>query len=96
MNISRLALRFSMDEVDADVVLCGTARMKELEENIAVALSPLSESELALQKQILAELEPIKGDWEGNELTAYWNRINGVEDDLPYFRDWTPAPLYPV
>jgi aryl-alcohol dehydrogenase-like predicted oxidoreductase len=45
MDISRLALRFSLDSVDADVVLCGTARVNELEENIKNASTPLTDAE---------------------------------------------------
>jgi hypothetical protein len=36
---------------------------------------------------ILARLGKIQGHWEGREVTAYWNRINGVEDDLPFFKN---------
>ena len=82
-----MALRYAFDEVDADVVLCGTARISELEENIKNAKMPLSDREKKEQAKILEKLQDVQGHWEGKEITAYWNRINGIEDDLPYFRD---------
>ena len=88
IDISRLALRYSFDEVSADVVLCGTARVNELEENIKNAQTPLTNEEKEAQAKILEKLKDVQGHWEGKEIKAYWNRINGVEDDLPYFRDW--------
>jgi len=87
IDISRLALRYSFDEVSADVVLCGTARVNELEENIKNAQTPLTNEEKEAQAKILEKLKDVQGHWEGKEIKAYWNRINGVEDDLPYFRD---------
>ena len=87
MDISRLALRYAIDSIDADVVLCGTARVSELEENIKNANSPLTNAEKTEQNRIMERLSPIQGHWEGKEVRAYWNRINGVEDDLPFFRD---------
>jgi aryl-alcohol dehydrogenase-like predicted oxidoreductase len=45
IDISRLALRYALDEIDGDIVLCGTARPIELDENIKNATTPLTPSE---------------------------------------------------
>ena len=35
----------------------------------------------------MKRLAKFDGHWEGRELTAYYNRINKIDDDLPFFRD---------
>ncbi|CBY42838.1 unnamed protein product [Oikopleura dioica] len=86
IDISRLALRYSLDEIDGDIVLCGTARPAELDENIKNATTPLTPSEKFMSEKIITRLSQFSGHWEGIELEAYRNRINDVEDDLPFFR----------
>jgi len=86
IDISRLALRYALDSIDADIVLCGTAKTVELAENIANTLTPLSDAERQMQEQILARLAKLQGHWEGRELVAYRNRLADVDDDLPFFR----------
>ena len=56
-NISRIALRYAMDKIAADIVLCGTARVKELEENILNAKTPLNEEETKTMNDILDMLK---------------------------------------
>ena len=75
-----------MDSIQADIVLCGTAKTVELDENIKNTLTPLTSEEQAVQDEILSRLAKLQGHWEGRELIAYNNRINDVEDDLPFFR----------
>ena len=101
IDISRLALRYALDEIDGDIVLCGTARPIELDENIKNATTPLTPSEKVarnllvflqnllfqlMSEKIVARLSKFSGHWEGIELEAFRNRINDVEDDLPFFR----------
>ena len=86
IDISRLALRYALDSIQADIVLCGTAKTVELDENIKNTLTPLTSEEQAVQDEILSRLAKLQGHWEGRELIAYNNRINDVEDDLPFFR----------
>lgn len=86
-NISRIALRYAMENIAADIVLCGTARVKELEENILNAKTPLNEDEIKTMNDILDMLKGLSGHWEGRELEAYNNRLKDIEDDLPFFRD---------
>ena len=75
-----------MDTIDADIVLCGTAKTVELSENITNTLTPLTDDERQMQEQIVARLAKLQGHWEGRELVAYRNRLADVEDDLPFFR----------
>ena len=56
-NISRIALRYAMENIAADIVLCGTARVKELEENILNAKTPLNEDEIKTMNDILDMLK---------------------------------------
>jgi aryl-alcohol dehydrogenase-like predicted oxidoreductase len=86
-NISRIALRYAIENIAADIVLCGTARVKELEENILNAKTPLNEDEIKTMNDILEMLKGLSGHWEGRELEAYNNRLKDIEDDLPFFRD---------
>jgi len=86
IDISRLALRYALDSIHADIVLCGTAKTVELDENIKNTLNSLTAEEQAVQDEILSRLAKLQGHWEGRELIAYNNRINDVEDDLPFFR----------
>lgn len=58
-----------------------------MEENISNAKKPLTDDEKDTQNEIVERLSKLQGHWEGNELTAYQNRINGIEDNLPFFRD---------
>ena len=53
IDISRLALRYSLDEIDGDIVLCGTARPNELDENIKNATTPLTASEKVNKPQLV-------------------------------------------
>ena len=49
-----------MENIAADIVLCGTARVKELEENILNAKTPLNEDEIKTMNDILDMLkEPV-------------------------------------
>ena len=77
-DISRLALRYSIDKIDADIVLCGTARVNELESNIKNAITPLTDEEQKTQDEILEKLKNLQGHWEGRELEAYRNRLADI------------------
>ena len=46
-----------MENIAADIVLCGTARVKELEENILNAKTPLNEDEIKTMNDILDMLK---------------------------------------
>ena len=46
-----------MEKIAADIVLCGTARVKELEENILNAKTPLNEEETKTMNDILDMLK---------------------------------------
>jgi len=78
-DISRIALRYAMDKIDADIVLCGTARVNELESNIKNANNPLTDEEQQTQNDILEKLKGLQGHWEGRELEAFKNRLADIQ-----------------
>lgn len=80
MDISKLALAFSLSHPDIPTTLVSTASITRLQDNIDTAqnIHALTDAEKQMIKTLSEKFfEPLKGSesWEGVEVAQYWESV---------------------
>ncbi|XP_041365982.1 L-galactose dehydrogenase-like isoform X2 [Gigantopelta aegis] len=81
VDISRLAMDFTLSQPDYDTTLVSTASLKNLYKNIESVYCPLTDKEKTIQQQVLERyMKPLKNrHWEGVEVEQYRKELAAVQ-----------------
>ncbi|CAG5119147.1 unnamed protein product, partial [Candidula unifasciata] len=73
VDISRLALKFTLDQTDIPTTLVSTASLENLQKNIESVHTPLSDKEKQVLEEVMEKfLNPLQNaNWEGVEVAEY-------------------------
>lgn len=73
VDISRLAMEFTLSQADIPTTLVSTASLKNLMKNIDSVHTPLSQEEKTVQKEVMEKfMKPLNNkNWEGVEVEEY-------------------------
>ncbi|KAK7010209.1 L-galactose dehydrogenase [Biomphalaria glabrata] len=78
VDISRLGLRFSLDQVDIPTTLVSTASLENLSKNLESVYTPLSDLETKVTQEVMERFfQPLNNaHWEGIELSKYQAQLS--------------------
>ncbi|KAK3784892.1 hypothetical protein RRG08_056847 [Elysia crispata] len=85
VDISRLGLRFTLEEEEIPTTLVSTASRANLLKNLQSVYTPLDDNEKLVLKEVMAKyMEPLKNaHWEGVEVADYWQKIKSLQETSP-------------
>jgi len=77
VDISRLGLRFTLDQEDYPTTLVSTASLENLKKNLDVLREPLTDHEKTVLSEVMDKyMTPLNNDhWEGVEVAKYRNKL---------------------
>ncbi|RUS76704.1 hypothetical protein EGW08_015531 [Elysia chlorotica] len=87
VDISRLGLRFSLEEEEIPTTLVSTASRVNLLKNLQSVYTPLDDKEKQVLKEVMTKyMEPLNNaHWEGVEVADYWQKIKSLQEtSTPY------------
>ncbi|KAK3109078.1 hypothetical protein FSP39_022627 [Pinctada imbricata] len=81
VDISRLAMGYTLDNNDVHTTLFSTASLVNLKRNLDIVRNPLTQQEKTVLQHIITKyMEPLTNrHWEGVEVAHYWQQIKGNE-----------------
>lgn len=81
VDISRLGLRFTLEEEDIPTTLVSTASRVNLLKNLESVYTPLNDKEKLVLKEVMSKyMEPLhNAHWEGVEVAEYWKKLKSLQ-----------------
>ncbi|XP_076460782.1 uncharacterized protein LOC143293596 [Babylonia areolata] len=83
VDISRLAMEFTLSQKDIPTTLVSTASLKNLQKNIDSVHTPLTSEEKAVQQEVMEKfMKPLNNkNWEGVEVAEYRQKLKVLKGD---------------
>lgn len=81
VDISRLAMDFTINQPGVDTTLVSTASIKNMKSNLDSVYTPLSSLERETLDEVMEKfMKPLNNkNWEGVEVAQYWEKINSTK-----------------